>query len=116
MTTAADTTTPTGDLSKLSPFELKGYLSALADEAVKTRAVTMLNAGRDNPNWIATTPREAFGLMLQFGLRECRRDGMAAGVGCRMSTSTTWLSHLMSLDRGSDRDAKPAARALARDR
>ena len=32
----------------------------------------MLNAGRGNPNWIATTPREAFFLLGKFGLEECR--------------------------------------------
>ncbi len=45
----------------------------------------MLNAGRGNPNWIATTPREAFFLLGQFALEECRRgvkleDGMV-GLG-----------------------------------
>ena len=33
----------------------------------------MLNAGRGNPNWIATEPREAFFLLGKFGLCECRR-------------------------------------------
>ena len=33
----------------------------------------MLNAGRGNPNWIATAPREAFFLLGSFGLEECRR-------------------------------------------
>lgn len=32
----------------------------------------MLNAGRGNPNWIATTPREAFFKLGQFGIEECR--------------------------------------------
>ena len=62
------------DYSKLSPFELKDKLIEMADESTKTRAAVMLNAGRGNPNWIATTPREAFGLMLTFGLSEARRS------------------------------------------
>ena len=33
----------------------------------------MLNAGRGNPNWIATVPREAFFTLGKFGLEECRR-------------------------------------------
>ena len=33
----------------------------------------MLNAGRGNPNWICTTPREAFGTLLRFGIEETRR-------------------------------------------
>ncbi len=45
----------------------------MADESLKKTARTMLNAGRGNPNWIATTPREAFFLLGQFGLEECRR-------------------------------------------
>jgi aspartate 4-decarboxylase len=32
-----------------------------------------LNAGRGNPNWIATTPREAFFLLGQFALTESKR-------------------------------------------
>ena len=50
------------ELSKLSPFELKGRIIAMADEKVKRDANTMLNAGRGNPNWVATRAREAFSL------------------------------------------------------
>jgi len=69
------------DYSKLSPFELKDKLIEMADEATKTSAVVMLNAGRGNPNWISTTPREAFALMLQFGLAEARRTRNEPDVG-----------------------------------
>jgi aspartate 4-decarboxylase len=48
------------ELEKLSPFELKDKLIQLAGEASRQSAQTMLNAGRGNPNWIATTPRNAF--------------------------------------------------------
>ncbi|GAA2367764.1 hypothetical protein Cme02nite_28390 [Catellatospora methionotrophica] len=34
----------------------------------------MLNAGRGNPDWIATTPREAFFLLGPFSIAESRRD------------------------------------------
>ena len=60
-------------MSKISPFELKNRLINMADESVRKLAHTMLNAGRGNPNWIATVPREAFFLLGQFGLQECRR-------------------------------------------
>lgn len=60
-------------MSKISPFELKNRLINMADESVRKLAHTMLNAGRGNPNWIATTPREAFFLLGKFGLQECRR-------------------------------------------
>lgn len=63
----------TTDFHKLSPFELKDQLIDIADEAARTRAVTMLNAGRGNPNWIAVPPREAFLLVTQFALEEAKR-------------------------------------------
>ena len=46
-------------METISPFELKNQLIDMADESLKKTARTMLNAGRGNPNWIATTPREA---------------------------------------------------------
>lgn len=60
-------------METISPFELKNRLIDMADESLKKSARTMLNAGRGNPNWIATTPREAFLLLSRFGLQECRR-------------------------------------------
>ena len=61
------------ELLKLSPFELKDKLISLADESERESDAQMLNAGRGNPNWICTTPREAFGTLLQFGIEESRR-------------------------------------------
>ncbi len=60
-------------LSKISPFELKNRLIHLADESVKKMAHIMLNAGRGNPNWVATVPREAFFTLGLFGIEECKR-------------------------------------------
>ena len=80
-TTTMPTSVGSSEFSKLSPFELKDKLIEMADESVKTRAAVMLNAGRGNPNWIATTPREAFGLMLAFGLAEARRSRDEPDVG-----------------------------------
>jgi aspartate 4-decarboxylase len=62
------------ELGQLSPFELEDHLIALADVNLKRAAATMLNAGRGNPNWVATTPREAFFLLGQFGIDESRRS------------------------------------------
>ena len=45
----------------------------MADESVKKMAHVMLNAGRGNPNWIATEAREAFFALGGFGIEECRR-------------------------------------------
>ena len=61
------------DLEKISPFELKNRLIDMANESVKKDAHIMLNAGRGNPNWISTIPREAFFTLGQFGIQECRR-------------------------------------------
>ena len=60
------------ELLKLSPFELKDKLISLADESERESDAQMLNAGRGNPNWICTTPREAFGTLLRFGIEESR--------------------------------------------
>jgi aspartate 4-decarboxylase len=60
-------------LLKLSPFELKDELIKLAEVAERDQTAQFLNAGRGNPNWICTTPRDAFGTLLRFGLEESRR-------------------------------------------
>lgn len=71
-------------LQQLSPFELKDELIHLAQETASQSSFPMLNAGRGNPNWIATVPREAFIALEFFGLEECKRNlnipGMMAGV------------------------------------
>lgn len=61
------------ELEQLSPFELKDNLIKLATEEQQKSTKTMLNAGRGNPNWVATTPREAFFTLGSFSLAECRR-------------------------------------------
>lgn len=69
------------ELSKLSPFELKGKIIEMADEKVKKAANTMLNAGRGNPNWVADVPRSAFFAFGQFAMTECSRTfSMPEGV------------------------------------
>ncbi|SDE33408.1 aspartate 4-decarboxylase [Nocardioides lianchengensis] len=71
-------------LQTLSPFELKAALGALAGEHERRTAFQMLNAGRGNPNFVATTPREAFFALGEFALEECRRtnewDAELAGI------------------------------------
>lgn len=59
-------------LEQLSPFELKDNLIKLASEQQQGATRTMLNAGRGNPNWTASIPREAFFTLGQFGVEECR--------------------------------------------
>ena len=66
----------------LSPFEIKDELISLAKKTSRTTQSAFLNAGRGNPNWIATTPREGFFLLGQFAVTESRRVmEHAAGIG-----------------------------------
>src|SRR3954451_15416568 len=83
----------------LSPFEIKNELRSLAKDASKVTQSSFLDAGRGNPNWIATTPRESFFLLGQFAIDESKRvmeeapgiGGMpkANGVAGRLNT---WLA------------------------
>src|SRR6266567_819 len=57
----------------LSPFEIKDELIKLAKKTSRTSQSAFLNAGRGNPNWIATTPREGFFLLGQFAITESKR-------------------------------------------
>ncbi|MFH8257067.1 bifunctional aspartate transaminase/aspartate 4-decarboxylase [Streptomyces roseolus] len=74
--------------AQLSPFELKDKFITLARHAQADRpgqkdksAVQMLNAGRGNPNWTATSPREAFHALGYFALSESRRVWTADDLG-----------------------------------
>lgn len=65
----------------LSPFEIKDELIKLAlDESARSTA-PYLNAGRGNPNWIATKARAAFFLLGQFALTEAERTRNDPEVG-----------------------------------
>jgi aspartate 4-decarboxylase len=87
----------------LSPFEIKNELRSLAKNSTRKTQSAFLDAGRGNPNWIATKPREGFFLLGQFAIVESKRvmevspgiGGMpkANGVAERLKT---WLS--MHLD------------------
>ena len=57
----------------LSPFEIKDELIKLAKKNAQKSAHAFLNAGRGNPNWIATRAREAFFLFGQFAVEEAKR-------------------------------------------
>jgi aspartate 4-decarboxylase len=66
----------------LGPFEIKDELINLARKTSRTTQSAFLNAGRGNPNWIATIPREGFFLLGQFALTESKRVmEHPAGVG-----------------------------------
>jgi aspartate 4-decarboxylase len=82
----------------LSPFEIKNDLAKVAAKTAKASQVAYLNAGRGNPNWIATEPRSAFFLLGQFAITESQRTmqltgglgGMAKahGIAARLAS---WL-------------------------
>jgi aspartate 4-decarboxylase len=83
---------------KLGPFEIKDVLAKVATKSSLESSGSYLNAGRGNPNWVATEPRDAFFLFGQFAVTECRRvldlppgvAGMpkAPGIAARLDT---WL-------------------------
>jgi aspartate 4-decarboxylase len=74
-------------LLKLSPFELKDELIKLGKAAERAQLAQFLDAGRGNPNWICTTPRDAYGTLLRWGLEESRRGIAAPDIG-RQITQT----------------------------
>ncbi len=61
------------ELSKMSPFEIKNELIKLAQKDARKATGQYLNAGRGNPDWVATVPRQAFFLLGQWALQECGR-------------------------------------------
>lgn len=67
-------------LSQLSPFEFKDSLISLAERHTDR---VMLNAGRGNPNFLATVPRHGFFEFGRFAMNEAERSFryMPAGVG-----------------------------------
>src|SRR3954452_14751382 len=84
-------------LRHLSPFELKDVLISLAKETAAGNPALFLNAGRGNPNWTATTPRDAFFSLGHFAVEEAKRPlnlldlaGMPQkdGVAARFATWT----------------------------
>jgi aspartate 4-decarboxylase len=69
---------------KLGPFEIKDFLAKVATKTVQDSdsALAYLNAGRGNPNWVATEPRSAFFLLGQFAVTESQRVfDLPPGVG-----------------------------------
>jgi aspartate 4-decarboxylase len=62
-------------LEQLSPFQLRNELIRYAKDQTQSKAAThkFLNAGRGNPNWVATTPRDAFFRLRLFGIVESKR-------------------------------------------
>jgi len=72
-------------MASLSPFELKDELIKAAGGGAVARPAnaSMLNAGRGNPNFLATTPRHGFWQLGLFAMRESERSfaHMPEGLG-----------------------------------
>ena len=62
------------NFDQLSSFEIKDELIKLAKAHADKSASMFLNAGRGNPNWIATRARAAFFLLGQFTLAEAKHS------------------------------------------
>jgi len=62
----------------LSPFELKNKLISMASSNAE---LTILNAGRGNPNWVTMTPRKAFFQLGEFAIQESERNPIAPEFG-----------------------------------
>ncbi len=70
------------EFDKLGPFEIKDFVQKVASKTALDNSLSYLNAGRGNPNWVATEPREAFFLLGQFAITECKRVlDLPPGVG-----------------------------------
>jgi aspartate 4-decarboxylase len=95
---ALSDTTRLQEFGKLGPFEIKDFVQKVASTTAEENSLSYLNAGRGNPNWVATEPREAFFLLGQFAITESKRvldlppgvGGMpkAAGIAGRLKA---WL-------------------------
>ena len=44
---------------KLGPFEIKDFVAKVALKSAEDSSLTYLNAGRGNPNWVATLARKS---------------------------------------------------------
>src|SRR5439155_9306270 len=70
------------EFDKLGPFEIKDFVQKVASKTALENSLSYLNAGRGNPNWVATEPREAFFLLGQFAVTESKRVlDLPSGVG-----------------------------------
>ncbi|EFA22618.1 aspartate 4-decarboxylase [Bifidobacterium gallicum DSM 20093 = LMG 11596] len=67
-------------IGKMSPFERKNLLMQFARKGDEGTTHALLNAGRGNPNWVATLPREAFFLLGLFAMTESRSTLNEPGI------------------------------------
>lgn len=85
----------------LSPFELKNQLIYMAKQTQQLGTYTFLNAGRGNPNWTASTPREAFFSLGFFAVEEAKRvicQGDLAGIPCKDGIAQRFMAYCNTHD------------------
>src|SRR5689334_2465850 len=98
---------------KLGPFEIKNFLAKEASKAAKESSSSYLNAGRGNPNWVATEPREAFFLLGQFAVVESKRVlDLPPGVGGMPKASVIAARLAAWLAKHHDMPASPGLHAM----
>lgn len=80
---------------KISPFEFKNKLIDLAKD--KKSARSLLDAGRGNPNWTASTPRDAYFTFGHFAVSETRHTfckGDLAGMPTKKGIYSRFLDYV----------------------
>ncbi|MBQ8992605.1 MAG: aspartate 4-decarboxylase [Turicibacter sp.] len=80
----------------LSPFELKDEFIKMAEKSKKWTKNPILNAGRGNPNWTASTPRQAFFTLGQFAVEETQLtwcEGDLAGMPQKKGVYERFLNY-----------------------
>ena len=72
-------------LREESPFEIKNLLIERARKACEGKpGCTMINAGRGNPDFLNTTARKAFALLMLFAAQEAENGVFTPDVGYRV--------------------------------
>ncbi len=92
----------------LSPFELKDELIAIAKKEHKGE---ILNAGRGNPNFLATKPRKVFNLIGDFAIQEAEYaySFMSDSLGGSIREEGLYTRFLDYLSERCDRDTAKVA-------
>lgn len=108
-------------ISEMSPFEVKNLLVSYAKQGDKNTTRTLLNAGRGNPNWINTLPRQGFFMLGQFAIEEARRTmnipdfdlaGMPSLNGSAKRFEAFLADKIANAESANDKDCEKVARFL----
>lgn len=97
------------ELDALSPFELQTELRVLAARS----GARMLDAGKGQPNWVATAPRHAYHLLGRFALGEAERSATYPGAGWHPDVDGVGDRIAAFLDEHGDDPGAPLLAAVA---